>query len=284
MEFLRFGSSIPGAYWGCCAMCIIQDFSCDPDAEASIQLVCGDGGQPLGGKFLGMTNREVFNSRMRIGTFGLDDMPNHGFLAILTQDQVYGGYGRQWLAILKEHGFEFIRSVSNSVYAGQDLYDEGGWCSLCESNNCCDDDWCDYEEGGNTDMNVNYLFGLFRNIGNGKVTNPFEPPSAWTQLEGGVKGAHDFITAKQRAKITASQEKHHLAMWNKIGSAKMYTHDEVVAAGVEVTLAGQRSKFPQESEENRNRTLEAQKALQPVAAAPLPAFAASENTEVKVVK
>ena len=44
MEFLRFGSSIPGGYWGCCACCIIQNFKFDPKAKASIQLVSGDSG------------------------------------------------------------------------------------------------------------------------------------------------------------------------------------------------------------------------------------------------
>ena len=82
VEFLRFGSSIPGAYWGCCAMDIIQCFSTDPEAPASIELVSGDGGNPFmkNGKtmFLGKTNKDVFLQRLRIGTFSTENMPNPG--------------------------------------------------------------------------------------------------------------------------------------------------------------------------------------------------------------
>lgn len=276
MEFLRFGSSIPGSYWGCCAMDIIQDFKHSPDEKASIQLVCGDGGQPLGDRFLGMTHREVFNARMRISTFSTDDQPNHGFLAILTDEQLRSSYGAAWLAILKEHGFEFIRTVSNSVYAGQTLFQNDGWCEECQSTEGCEEEWCEYQNDM-TDMNLNHLFGLFRNIGNGKVNDPLKPPSAWANLEGGVKSPSDYLTRDQRAAITASQEEQHLAMWEKIGPAETYTRDEVLAAGVTVTLAGQRSKFPQETEEARETTLKEQGQLKP--AAPF----ATLGKEVKVV-
>ena len=43
MEFLRFGSSIPGSYWGCCAFDIIQNFGAyDPDDPLSIEMVDGE--------------------------------------------------------------------------------------------------------------------------------------------------------------------------------------------------------------------------------------------------
>src|SRR3546814_3229716 len=118
MEFLRFGSSIPGSYWGCCAVDIIQDFKQPPDGKASIQVVDGDGGNPLRGKFFGPTWKDIFLQRLRIGTFADRNMPNHGFLAILTDWQIKSKPGSDWLKILKEQGFEFIRTVDNSVYSG----------------------------------------------------------------------------------------------------------------------------------------------------------------------
>lgn len=159
MEFLRFGSSIPGAYHGCCAFDIIQQFGQDPDEPASIQLVCGDGGQPLtrydnvtGSKvlFLGKTWKEIFLARLRIGTFGQGDLRCHGFLAVLTEDQLQTKVGKKWLAILKENGFEFVRAVHNSVYSSR--------------------------------RHPNYLFALFRNIGGPSLNDPFAPPKEWTDL------------------------------------------------------------------------------------------------------
>lgn len=250
MEFLRFGSSIPGGYWGCCAVCIIQNFKTDPDDKASIEIVSGDGGQPIGDKFAGLTYKEIFEARLRIGTFNTNDMPNHGFLAIFTEWQVTSNLGKKWLKILHDNGFEFIRTVDNSVYSGSGL--DGG----------CDED---YEEGEDS-HNKNYLFGLFRNIGNGRVLDPFEPPAAWKELTDGPLNANDFITENQRKKIIASQDKHNLKNWERLGPPKFYTRQEVKDAGVAVTLAGQRSKFPQQLEAAREEALAAQEKASPKAA------------------
>ena len=162
MEFLRFGSSIPGGYWGCCACCIIQNFKVDPDEKASIQLVSGDQGTPImQGKdalFAGPTWRDIFWQRIRFGTFDKRDMPNHAFFAILTEWQISDTIGKKWLAILKEAGFEFFRTVSNSVYAGQAV------------------------GGDPTNHSPNHIFALVRNVGVGAIKDQFTPPKAWTDL------------------------------------------------------------------------------------------------------
>jgi hypothetical protein len=163
MECLRFGSSIPGGYWGCCAVDIMQNFKVDPDAPASIQITSGDGGGAClkDGQlaFAGPTYRDIFNARLRIGTFGKADMPNHAFIAVLTAWQLNEVHGKKWLAILKEAGFEFVRTVSNSVYGGQSLL-----------------------SGEPTDHSPNHIFMLVRNIGSGAIKDPFTPPKEWTDL------------------------------------------------------------------------------------------------------
>ena len=236
MEFLRFGSSIPGEYHGCCAMCIIQNFGCDPDDKASIEIVCGDGGEPIGDNFAGLTYREIFETRLRIGTFSTDDMPNHGFLAMLTEWQVRSESGYEWLEILHENGFEFIRTIDNSVYSGPSLEEEEGF-------NCSSDS-----------RNKNYVFGLFRNIGKGAVADPLTPPPAWQALKGGIRQAVDYITPTQRSRITDAQKDFHLKSWNKLVK-KFYTKEQVKEAGVPVTFSGVRSKLPQQSEEDRINAL-----------------------------
>ena len=242
MEFLRFGSSIPGSYWGCCAVDIIQNFSGGhPDDKASIELVCGDGGQPLG-TFLGKTYREIFEARLRIGTFSDEDMPNHAFLCVMTESQIHSSKGSAWLKVLKENGFEFIRAVDNSVYSGNGIVDE---------------DYDEYEH----DSNINYIFGLFRNIGVGRIGDPFAPPRAWLDLEGGVKEVFDQLSPDQLASLNSSREQLHLKRWYEIGPANLYTKEQLKADGVPITYAGRRSEFPQEPEAVREEKLkEADKA------------------------
>ena len=236
MEFLRFGSSIPGSYWGCCAVDIIQNFSGGhPDDKASIELVCGDGGQPIG-TFLGKTYREIFEARLRIGTFSDEDMPNHAFLCIMTESQIDSSKGSAWLKVLKENGFEFIRAVDNSVYSGSGIAGE------------------DYDEWDH-DSNINYIFGLFRNIGVGKIGNPFAPPREWLDLESGVREVFDQLSPDQLASLNASREQLHLRRWNEIGPANLYTKEQLKADGVPITFAGRRSEFPQESESIREQKL-----------------------------
>jgi hypothetical protein len=258
MEFLRFGSSIPGSYWGCCACCIIQNFKVDPDAKASIQLVSGDGGGPLTkGKemlFAGPTYRDIFNQRIRSGTFDSRDMPNHAFIAILTDWQIKSGYGKQWLAILRETGFEFIRSVSNSVYGGASLGKPSG-------------------KGGSQ----NYIFALVRNIGSGASADPFTPPKEWQDLPKVKSEFWDAGTGGDAAKSKALALEQHAqdtAIWNALGAPKFLTESEVVAAGSPVTLAGLRSEFPQELAEVRKSKQEAKQPTKTKAAAGSDPFAA----------
>lgn len=215
MEFLRFGSSIPGSYWGCCCVDIIQNLKVDPDAKASIQCVSGDSGTALGDKFFGPTYRDIFWQRLRIGTFSDRDMPNHAFLAVLTESQVSGGVGQKWLKLLHEAGFEFIRAIDNSVYTGTGLLANP-----------------DKPTGGS---HKNYLFGLFRNIGNGAVPDPFAPPSAWTALGENTKTQREIYDSI---------------------AVKFLTRKQLEDAGVPVTLAGLRSTNPQElatTREARNK-------------------------------
>ena len=234
MEFLRFGSTIPGTYWGCCAVDIIQNFKIDPSTKTSIQLVGGDGGNPVmldGGNaiaFAGPTYKDVFNQRIRFGTFDRRDMPNHGFLAILTSDQIKSTIGLKWLKILRETGFEFIRSVSNSVYQGQGLSQPSG-----------------------TGSSMNHIFGLFRNIGQGASGNPLVPPSAWTSLPKVVDEAWEMIPSLGIAAFVSKQNEDQTKIWNDIGPAKLLTEAQVIKAGAPVVLAGLRSKFPQQDKKLR---------------------------------
>jgi hypothetical protein len=227
MEFLRFGSSIPGAYWGCCCGDIVQNFKVDPDTKASIQIVEGDEGSPMLSEndellFAGPTYRDIFWQRLRIGTFATDDMPNHFFLATLSKTQLDTSIGKKWLAILKEAGFEFLRTVNNSVW--------------------------------NVD---NYVFGLFRNIGANKCTNPFAPPEEWTTLPDVMPEAYQALTGSPdnfilyASHVAAKQEEYHKQVWDKIGPAKLLTESEVVAAGAPVILAGKRSEYPQQDKTER---------------------------------
>lgn len=198
MEFTRFGSTIPGSYWGCCACDVIQNFKVDPDAKAAIELVSGDGGGPLG-KYAGPTYRDIFWQRIRFGTFDTRDMPNHAFIAILTDSQISGGVGKKWLEILKQAGFEFIRSVSNSVYQGASLLGD--------------------EEPSNGSLN--HIFMLVRNIGAGAAVDPFTPPKAWTSLEQVVPEAWRWLGQDEQdrfnnaAELSELQRKAQTEVWNK---------------------------------------------------------------------
>jgi len=235
MEFLRFGSSIPGGYWGCCAADIIQDFTCNPDDEASIELVEGDGGTPLG-KFAGKTYRDIFLQRLRYGTFSVRDMPNHAFFVILSQNQIDSSNGKKWLAILKEQGFEFLRKVNNSVW------------------------------------NVNnYIFFLCRNVGKNAVDDMFTPPSVWTDLPDTVTEpwkmlATPLITSADTEKfppggqqLTQKISGEQKPLFDALPSGVFYTREELEKEGIPITLAGKRSSqcgepavgYPQQEAEDR---------------------------------
>lgn len=231
MEFLRFGSSIPGSYWGCCACCIIQNFKVDPDAKASIQLVSGDGGGAIGDQFAGPTYKDIFWQRLRIGTFSNSDMPNHAFMAILTEWQINSSIGKKWLAILKEAGFEFVRTVNNSVYSGPNL---GNPTAKSQNND-------------------NHIFMLVRNIGKGALKDPYTPPKAWTDMEQVVPEAWQGVPEDQRVAMAKDVHKIQKEIWNKIGKPKFLTAAQVREAGAPVILAGKRSKYPQQSEDSRKQ-------------------------------
>lgn len=250
MEFLRYGSRIPGEYkWGCCAVDIIQNFNVDPDDKTSIQVVSGDSAMPIlrngENAFLGVTYKEVFDQRLRIGTFNGEDMPNHVFFAVMTHDQLNTEKGFKWLKILKEAGFEFIRATDNSVYTGATLERDKvrEACDDCD----CDDCYCGCFEVSH----VNYIFGLFRNIGVGSIEDPFAPPEKWLSLDSPISEVNQKLTPEDRSKLTKERYDHHLAQWDKIGRVKFRTRKEVLDAGAPVVLAGMYSEYPQEEEDTR---------------------------------
>jgi hypothetical protein len=232
MECLRFGSSIPGGYWGCCAADILQNFNKDPDEKASIQVTNGDGGGgmqgPNGGMaFLGMTYREIFHSRLRIGTFSTRDMPNHAFFIMLTDGQVNSVTGKKWLEEFKKAGFEFVRTVNNSVW------------------------------------NVNnHVFALFRNCGPNAVKDQFTPPKSWTdiKIEDGKLEAWECLsndtTTEELTKRQAAFDK---KAFDALGPAKIYKQEELEAAGVPVLLSAIRTNFPPQGPETRKAAIEAAK-------------------------
>lgn len=232
MEFLRFGSSIPGGYWGCCAVCIVQNFKVDPKAKSSIQLVSGDGGQPLGDVYMGPTNEDIFRERIRTGTFSTSDMPNHIFLAVLADFQVTSEPGLSWLKILKEEGFEFIRTTDNSVYTGAVL-------------------------GGGGSPHKNYLFGLFRNIAGARVKDPFTPPKAWTDLKSvGLPEVWELMDEKGRIQMAVDQTAVHTGHWKKHGPTKFMTEAQLKKAGAPIIVAGRRLPHAQpETKEEREKSL-----------------------------
>lgn len=219
LEFLRFGSSIPGGYWGCCACDIIQNFKVAPNAKASIQLVSGDGGGDLGGKFMGSTYEEIFRERVRVGTFSSTDMPNHAFIAILTEWQLVNKPGKSWLPILKDEGFEFIRTVDNSVYSGHSV-------SKGES------------EGDSS--HKNHIFMLVRNIGSGSVKDPFTPPAQWSDLKSKVPEAWELLSKYDRTRLAKAQSMAQREHWFNHGTTKFVTEAELVKNKVPVVMAGLR--------------------------------------------
>ena len=173
IEFLRFGSRYGGEGIGCCAVDIVQGFVNDPDAPANVKLYHGDRESKDGsaltvivnGKteyaYLGKTNREVFENFIRIGTFGTSDMPDHTFFAIFSDEQMRDRNGQEWLKILKAEGFEFLRTVGNSVYTSKKV---------------------PLEPVEGKYSHKNHIFALFRNISDDAVADPFTPPGAWLNI------------------------------------------------------------------------------------------------------
>ncbi len=249
IEFLRLGSSIPGAYWGNCCACLIQNFKTDPDSPCSIQLVDGDGGNPLshskgGFKFAGKTEKEIFLQRLRYGTFSDRDMPNHVFIACLTQSQISYGVGAKWLKILKEQGFEFFFASDNSVYSGATVISKGG------------------QGMGVHGSHPNYYFILRRNIGTGAATDPFKAPKEWDALPNPYEGC----------KTEAEHQDVQIRLYNDLPKGVFYTEKELEDAGVPITYAGIRSTKPQQSKAARESVIQSeQKTKNPAKAAPFAA-------------
>jgi hypothetical protein len=197
IEFLRFGSQHGGEGIGCCAIDIIQGFVNDPDAPATVQLYHGDrdgkNDQALtlfaNGKvefaYLGKTNREVFENFIRIGTFGTSDMPDHTFFAVFSDEQMSDRNGKEWLKILKAEGFEFLRTVGNSVYTDTTVPKE--------------------PVKGKMRPHKNHVFGLFRNISNAAVAKPFTPPRAWLEIPEPTMTPHE-IWHSRKTKIYGEAE------------------------------------------------------------------------------
>lgn len=255
MEFLRFGSSIPGTYWGCCCMDIIQNFKVSPSAPYAIQLVSGDSGTPVGGEnsFIGETYKDVFLQRLRIGTFNDREMSNHGFLAVLTDTQIRSGIGKEWLTILRENGFEFIRSIDNSVYTGNTIS----------------------ENGKGSGSHLNHLFGLFRNINIHMVNDPFTPPDVWSALPKVVPEASDFLTPNHKMELKKEQYNFHKKWWKDgIGTLKKMSRKALEDKGIPVHLAGLRSTNPQEPAKTRDLRTAKQTEKKGVVNNALSAFAA----------
>lgn len=240
MEFLRFGSSIPGEYWGCCAIDIIQNFNKDPDEAASLQLVSGDLGissDPI--KYLGPTYRDMFKQRLRIGTHSSREMPNHAFLAVLTANQVRQENGKKWLHILKENGFEFIRAWDNSVYTGKELVKEAG------------------QGKGGRSSHINYLFALFRNVGDGAVADQFRPPKEWTGLRKSeeIEDWNEMSSPAAGECKTQTIQKDQMDHYKALGEVKFMTEEELLKLGVPITMAGKKSKFPPQEKSVREKAL-----------------------------
>ncbi len=215
MEFLRFGSSIPSAYWGCCAADIIQNFKVDPDEAASIEIVSGDGGGSTG-SFAGKTYKEIFLQRLRYGTFGKSDMPNHAFIAILTQWQVTSDIGKKWLKILKEQGFEYIRTVNNSVYSGATLA---------------------AQPSATVNNNGNHIFMLVRNVGANSLKDNFTPPKEWSSLPSVKPEAWQYLTLSGE-ELTKGQFDGDMACFKKLPAPKFYSAAQLEADNVPVMMSG----------------------------------------------
>jgi len=227
--------------------------------------VSGDGANPVMNNkgetlFAGPTYKDIFLQRLRYGTFDNRDMPNHGFLVVLTEHQIKSGYGNKWLAILKEQGFEFIRAVDNSVYSGKSTFDE--------EREPEDDDEEDISETSGGSINKNYLFGLFRNVGYSYVDNPFRPPNEWIDLPDVVPELYDLICNVSR-EMSEEQRQAQLPLFKALPKGKFYTEKELDELKVPVTLAGKRSPHPQELREYRKDNVSTNKAKPaPFASAP----------------
>lgn len=232
MEFIRFGSTIPGSYWGCCAIDLAQNFKVDPDAKASIQLVTGDGGGPMTkdgeSLYMGPTYRDIFWQRLRYSTHSpTRKFPNRGVVCSITENQIQGQYGRQWMEILFEAGFMFVATVANGVYTGANRapYSKSRGSSL------------------------NHIFLLPRNIGANGCGDSFTPPQAWQDLHAKAKTKKrepwQFLSAEDRLAIAKVRHKNDVSVWDKMPQPPVLKESEMEKLAP-LTLAGLRSPNRQE--------------------------------------
>lgn len=237
-----------------------------PNTPYAISLVNGDSGTPLVNEdtdeqlFAGKTYLEVFKLRLRINTFNEHDKPNHTFFAVLTDHQINRDTGKAWMKVFKEEGFEFLRTIDNSVYTGPALHKDGVHVASRKS----------------------HIFALFRNIGRGSIEDPYTPPKAWTDLpsplneSGGetweylMKGlASVGLVGADLAKLTRND---HTKLWLKLPALKFYELSELLAEKIPVWLAGERSKNPQRKYNQSQQKAKASSSpwSKPVAAPALP--------------
>ncbi len=177
LECLRLGARRGGEGIGCCAIDVLQGFNNDPDSLAPPQPhFNGDDWSPSfyqhTDKQLAIagTNEEVFLSHITHGSFTPEPEPDHGFIAVLTDDQVNGTIGRKWLAILKREGFEWVGCTSNSVYG---------------------------------EYHPNHVFMLLRsthlNMEDAEIEELKKPPQVWTELPAPVETPEErFQTLSQK--------------------------------------------------------------------------------------
>lgn len=237
MEFLRFGSSIPGSYWGCCAIDIIQNFKVDPDEKAAIEIVCGDSNISHN-KYIGLTYREIFLQRLRFGTFGAGEMHNHAFIATLTDWQVNSNPGKKWLKLLHETGFEFVRAVANSVHTGSNPLHKGKVKDVDLDEDDCDDD----DTGVNKwNGSLNYIFMLVRNTAQGAAKDPFQPPAAWKELRKDTDLPEVWKLLGDTTKVSKDLRERQIEYLEKLPKPVFLTKSEI-PTDVPLWKAGRRPK------------------------------------------
>ena len=169
LECVRFGARHGRESIGCCGVELMQAFVHAPGAKGSIQLKHGDSWCNLSHPndlnlpaMFGPTNLDIFKGYNRVGTFSTNEVPNRVFLVTLTNSQVKSEVGKEWLKILHDYGFEFVRATANGVYSGSEV----------------NDDFNNFKTTGH----LIYIFGLFRNIGASRCENPFKAPEFWDTL------------------------------------------------------------------------------------------------------
>src|SRR5690606_3538273 len=139
--------------------------------------------------------------------FSSSSMPNHAFLAILTDFQISHNPGKKWLKLLKEQGFEFIRTVDNSVYSGPSTISEPG--------------------KGCTSAHPNYIFGLFRNIGQGAIADPYTPPEAWTELDSVVPEAWERMSNGDNTLLNEEVQRAQLHIYNNLPEKTFLSESDI---------------------------------------------------------